>query len=96
MYHWHNGYSEEIHNLERWLESTDLIHILVTQSIVETHFITSHAILGKSKVNSCLEQQTWEKCCPGLISYSLFADEDRSKISLTCFSCAPPAPISPV
>ena len=58
MYHWHNGYSEEIHNLERWLESTDLIHILVTQSIVETHFITSHAILGKSKVNSYLEQQT--------------------------------------
>lgn len=95
MYYWHNGYSEEINNLERWLESTYLIHILVTQSIVETHFITSHAILGKGKVNSRLGQQTWERGCPGLVSGSLCIGKDRSTIHLTCLSAVPPTVLSP-
>lgn len=69
-----------MHNLERWLESTDLIHVLVTQSILETHFTTSHAGLGKGKVNSRLGQQTWERGSPGLVSYSLSADNNRNAI----------------
>lgn len=78
IYHRYNGYSEEIHNLERWLESTDFIHVLVTHSILETHFITSHAGLGK--VNSCLGQQTWERGSLDLLSYLLSADNNRNTI----------------